>query len=78
VREAPGGKDNLSNFWDAEEGTPAFKPTRRYVVTHPSNTRLTTNHDRVREIPGGHDSVGDVSACVLIDCKFTNGYVQLF
>ncbi|TEB36118.1 hypothetical protein FA13DRAFT_1727679 [Coprinellus micaceus] len=29
VREGPGGKDSLHNFWGTEEEEPAFKPTRR-------------------------------------------------
>ncbi|KAF5331020.1 hypothetical protein D9619_005728 [Psilocybe cf. subviscida] len=29
VRENPGGKDSLANFWDAEEDPAEFKPTRR-------------------------------------------------
>jgi hypothetical protein len=29
VRENPGGKDSLANFWDAEENPAEFKPTRR-------------------------------------------------
>ena len=29
VRETPGGKDTLNNFWGTEGEEPEFKPTRR-------------------------------------------------
>lgn len=46
VRETPGGKDHLSNFWGGEEETSqnqGFRPTRR-----------------VRDAPGGRDSISGI------------------
>ncbi|KAJ3548435.1 hypothetical protein NMY22_g1269 [Coprinellus aureogranulatus] len=41
VREIPGGKDHLSNFWGGEEeSSQEFRPTRR-----------------VRDVPGGRDNI---------------------
>lgn len=60
VRENPGGNSSLANFWDAEEATD-FKPTRRYVTISRFVDRCLIYEIRVRQGPGGHDSINDVS-----------------
>lgn len=68
VRENPGGKDSLANFWDAEEDPAEFKPTRRCVLVSIFRTHIMIDLVitlRVREGPGGQDNINNVSPVCL-------------
>jgi len=64
VRDPPGGKDSLKNFWDAPDAEEEFKPTRRYVKSHthampiPVAKLMIHFLPSVRDQPGGQDNIG--------------------
>jgi hypothetical protein len=68
IRENPGGNASMANFWDPETAT-EFKPTRRYVFPSLCESGRQLMLFSVRQGPGGHDSISEVSLCGYIAGK---------